>query len=262
MIISRKHRFAFIHIPKCAGSSVREPLQPLDDCPEPFYGVHDHPELGSIDRGHLLLSVLRQYFPTEFELLQAYQSFAVLRNPSERFPSSMSQHLMMNGDKPIEDLAAPELYPRIDAVVAALESKPADFLPLELTHFHQQRRYVYVGGEQVIKNLYRTDDMAALWRDIAAILPVTVPGARRKNGALFYKDTLDGKLAGMVTPTAARYFRDVIPARVVAWVKRSMYVTRDQRWSDVFNSPDVQKFVLSYYKEDFDLYESLAGARP
>ena len=261
MIIIREHQFAFVHIPKCAGISVRRQLQPLDDCAEDFRGVHDHPELGTIDRGHLPLSVVRQHFPQESELLRTFNTFAVLRNPVARFPSSLSQHLMMYGDKPVPEYSASELNARIETIIGTLESHPSEFLPLELTHFHKQIQYVFDEGQQVVNHVHRIDDMAAFWRDVETVLPDFSSEVQQTNETLFVKESLTGGLVKKLSPRIGMRLRSVIPRRAIDWAKRKMYVTRDERWSDVMNSQDIQKFVASYYKEDFDLYESVVGER-
>ena len=63
LIISDRFGFAFVHIPKCAGSTVREQIRRID--PECFEmaGRRMHPDLGKIDAMHLPLDILRDHFP-------------------------------------------------------------------------------------------------------------------------------------------------------------------------------------------------------
>ncbi len=80
MIISDKHQFAFVHIPKCAGTSLRSILQHFDDRGSKFTGrVDHHTELGELDYVHIPLFALREHFRPEFEAVQQYWSFAVVR---------------------------------------------------------------------------------------------------------------------------------------------------------------------------------------
>ena len=52
MILSDRYRFVFIHVPKCAGTSVRAAVAPYHDADSRFLkGVELHPDLGEIDFG-------------------------------------------------------------------------------------------------------------------------------------------------------------------------------------------------------------------
>jgi hypothetical protein len=89
MIISDRHHFVFAHIPKCAGTSVRDALQHLDDRDGFYTGrVDQHPTLGLLDYVHIPLFNLRDHFRSEFEKAGDYWSFAVVRDPFGRFPSA------------------------------------------------------------------------------------------------------------------------------------------------------------------------------
>jgi hypothetical protein len=64
MIVSSKHDFAFVHIPKCAGSTIRHPLRDKDDFGGRFYRSIEVPGLGLVNANHLPLNILQEHFPT------------------------------------------------------------------------------------------------------------------------------------------------------------------------------------------------------
>ena len=88
MIIDDEHRVAFVHIPKCGGTSVRNQLAAIDSCKGEFYGRRPHERLGLLDYCHIPLQTLAREFPTAYEKVGAYQSFAIVREPHARFASA------------------------------------------------------------------------------------------------------------------------------------------------------------------------------
>ncbi len=93
MIVSRSHEFIFIHVPKTAGSSVREALLPYSNG-NPFWHTVQRPELGPgrYDRAHVLARDWR-HFPY-LNANRHFFVFAVKRNPYSRFISAYHQHLL------------------------------------------------------------------------------------------------------------------------------------------------------------------------
>ena len=87
MIISDKEKFVFVHIPKCAGTSVRSRIEHLDDRSGAYSGrLEQHPELGLLNYVHLPLQTLSDHFPAEFECIKSYRSLAVLGIPRNASP--------------------------------------------------------------------------------------------------------------------------------------------------------------------------------
>lgn len=90
MIISRKHRFVFVHNPKAAGSAIRKALEPYHDDDMKFW---HQTHLSALDRvvdaAHLTLKDLKAINPELF--YGNYKFFTVVRNPYERFLSSLAE---------------------------------------------------------------------------------------------------------------------------------------------------------------------------
>jgi len=116
MIISDRHKFVFIHIPKCAGLYIRSKLETYDDTDGAFSSrVEPHPELGVLDYVHIPLFTLRDYFPQEYAKVAEYWSFSVVRDPYKRFPSSLTQLFRMYADERIEEKSTREIRAKVDA---------------------------------------------------------------------------------------------------------------------------------------------------
>ena len=104
MIVDDAHEVAFVHIPKCGGTSVSRQLRLLDSNNEFFKDVRDHPALGRTHFSHLPLFFLREFYPETFDRIAAYRAFAIARDPYVRFASSTIQHLdEFRGFRPCRD---------------------------------------------------------------------------------------------------------------------------------------------------------------
>jgi hypothetical protein len=87
MIISKKHNFIFLHIPKCAGTSVKKLLQTFHDDVR-LYGVENH--LGrQFDMCHITLDEYENIF---IRKLTHPKIMAVIRDPYERVYSSFKEY--------------------------------------------------------------------------------------------------------------------------------------------------------------------------
>ena len=132
MIVSDRHKFAFIHIPKCAGTTVRNRITPYDDLGGAHHErVEDHPVLGPTDFVHLPLYTLRDHFPEEFDKVRRYWSFAVLRNPKSRFFSAVAQRVRMyrgNGVQ-LRQLSEEQIVEEIEAAMAELSGREGRLPP-------------------------------------------------------------------------------------------------------------------------------------
>ena len=169
MIICDEHRLVFVHIPKCAGTSVRKTLQNLDSRGDKFTSQRsNHPSLGQLDFVHIPLFVLREHFRPEFETLQEYWSIAVIRNPFNRFASSVSQHLNMYSAQSIQKRSREDIQIAIKTSIDYLSRQPKDphLLSSEYIHFQKQVDYIDLDGVRVINNLYLVDEIDNLLADV------------------------------------------------------------------------------------------------
>lgn len=263
MIISDRHRFVFVHIPKCAGTVVRRILAHLDDTGGAHTNrVDEHPDLGRIDYVHIPLAVLRDRFPAEYEKVREYESYALVRDPFARFPSSLSQHLKMYGATPIQKLGSREVESEVRRVVRFLKErdKPGLYLPPEYIHFQRQSDFVDHRGERVVRNLYATGRVQALVSDLSTRAGISLEApAEPANRSVVYRSERVRAVVEGVRPVV----RAVLPEPVRLWIgdriMPRLHVPRQARFARLFSSPEVQEFIRSYYAVDIDLFEDVAG---
>ena len=89
MLISHKHRFLFVHVPKTAGSSIARALQPLSDAPDQRRANRLLPKLGvpvnwlpvrwRYGRKHTTAQQMKEIFSAR--VFDEYFKFAFVRNP-------------------------------------------------------------------------------------------------------------------------------------------------------------------------------------
>lgn len=265
MIISDEHKFVFIHIPKCAGTSVRGILEPFDSREGAFTGrVDHHSEFGELDYVHIPLFALRDHFRPEFEAVQRYWSFAVVRDPYARFASSVSQNLRQYSEKPIQKRSIQDIVSCVREVIDFLSSHGREqlLLPPEYIHFQRQADYIDLDGEQVITSLYTVNQIDKLLFDVSQHtewpLSDMVPEATKAKAnqtKVFRNDLLrrvieysrpgTGALRGILSDNLKQKFRDRV------------YVPRDQRMRELFAADHIRDFIQDYYAQDISLYRAL-----
>ena len=166
-MISHHHRTIFIHIPKCAGTSLETAF--LEDIGltyrtrAPFIMYRNHlPELGPQLLSHMIATdyVNRGYIPQR--MFDAYFSFAVVRNPWTR---AVSIYRALNINTPFRTFIL-------------------DWLPQQLAGRDWYSRYFFVrpqvdfvtdGHRVLIKQIVRFERLADEFAGIAAICNLSSP---------------------------------------------------------------------------------------
>ena len=255
MIVSSEHNFGFVHIPKCAGSTIRQPLRAKDDFDGRFYRSIDHPELGLVNGNHLPLDVLRTYFPEAFEALKGVTSYTVTRAPMDRFISGVAQLIRDRGGEPgaLEtDALRAAAHGAIDHMEAC--SGRPDFAH---TLFVRQTDYVFLDGARVVTHVYPMNRMDALFdaldRDHGLVLArdtVWNPTVTYRFPALTDRLKAAKDVAKRMLPVGA-YTR-------VRDIGVGLLTTKGAPTLTETLSGDgrVQDFVAGYYAEDARLHET------
>jgi hypothetical protein len=249
MIIDDVHRVAFIHIPKCGGTSVGHQFRPLDSYEGRFRRPGTHPRLGPIHYSHIPLSFLRDEYPDEFEKVATYHAFAVLRDPHARFASAVCQRLEeFGGLAPLEittDIATREAR----AVMDWLRARDR-FCDLEYIHFSRQTDYVRLNGRQIVGHLYPLEDLSGLAASLQTLCGLAFDPERRENTNFVSTGGLLSQL---------RRFKPLY-SRLTTWGMRERLLHLMQHWKlhtpsslyDRFRrDPTISRFVEDYYAEDF-----------
>lgn len=257
MIISDSHKLAFVHIPKCAGSTVRSRLRELDDR-KGFYTnrIEWHPELGWLDYVHIPLFTLRDHFETDFQKLRDYWTFAAVRDPYSRFPSSISQRLKKHGRQPMHNLTVREVKKEVDIVIDYLSKMPRANTRLTpaYIHFQKQVDYIFIDGVRIIDAIYMADEVNNLIAGVSQhigegcnIMP-SEP-IESKNRTMGYRNEFLRQMFSS-TRIITRQASKALPKIARDRVRSLMFVERDRRFDDIFASKYVKEFVQYYYMED------------
>lgn len=189
MIVSHRQRFIFIHIPKCAGTSLRRALQRYHDDPENFWYRRYHPYFGcAIDYAHMRLWELTTLFPHIIELMRDYETLALVRSPYERFISALAQHL--TAFHPDFDYYAADR----DTLYAYAQRFIEEDLRIErvigdsrFIHFSYQTWYVFLGQRRLVRHVLPVPSSDQGWADVFARLglpPEPIGHANPRGGAL------------------------------------------------------------------------------
>ena len=266
MIINDDFRFAFIHIPKCAGTSVRRPLEKFDSLHGLFSDRVDNcPALGQLDYVHIPLFTLREHFPREFKAVQEYWSFAVMRDPFSRFASSVSQRLKMYSDQPIQKRSFDEIRRVIDESIDFLGGQPAKgrLLPPEYIHFQKQVDYIQLNGVCIVDKIYLLDEVEILLADLGRIVgqdllarPARGAQATHANRTVVFRSDLLRRVIEAARPVTNQLSK-VLPDSTKQRIRQRVYVPRDQGMEEMFEAEDVRAFITDYYARDLELYQQI-----
>jgi len=199
----------------------------------------------------------------EFEKVCTYLSVAVVRDPYHRFPSSVSQRLSMYGPRPIHKLSKREIRKEIGICIDyLLAKKQLAVLPKSHIHFQRQSTYIFEGTDRIVDRLYTVDQVSDLLADIGKVIeePITEMGqGASKPGKLnvtsVYRSPWIGVLLALGRPLLEMQIHRVIPKTVRSYLKSIIYVPRDRRLEDVFDSIYVREFIEEYYSADLKMFE-------
>jgi hypothetical protein len=251
MIIDDDHRAVFVHIPKCGGTSVARQFGALDTC-KLFRRKGEHEALGPIHYAHLPLVYLKAHYPAEFAKLLDYESFALLRDPHARFASATFQRIEEFGGTPRIQITGKAALKEARAVIAWLRDRPT-FCDLEYIHFSRQCDYIFLDGQQIVRNIYTIEDMHLFGRDLGDVTGLAFDADRRENSN--FASSYGGLFAVL-------HGLKPIYSRLTSWALRERILLLLRKWNlqkptslyDAFRrDPEIAAFVESYYAEDFAL---------
>lgn len=260
-IVSDGRQLMFLHIPKCAGSTISEQLRRQIDCDPRFLfsGGFDHPRVGRIMGPHVPLPVMREVAPETFQKLYHYQSYAVTREPFERFISGIDQHLReFRRVDDIDAIPISELTRLVDKAMTRLAAEPV-WVEMDLCHLTRQVDFVDLEGERLVGSLYDTRTLGELARDMATRHGVYVNPSFAYNRA---RDKLSGRSLGFLR-RGARFLRRILPdesyRRLAGLAENALLQTANKK--RLLGSDSVRAFVDDFYADDFELWASVRQAR-
>lgn len=261
MIICPKHRFLFVHIPKCAGTSIRLQLRECDDTHIFLGRTGMHPVLGKIDYAHIPLYQLRAHFPEHYAYFAEFESFAVVRDPLERFGSALRQILWQYEKRPMTLIPPEELR---EMTVRALEQIHSEIeAPShQYIFFTRQSDYIYDDGHRLIDHLVPVDLAADLLGYFSRRTGVALDQGRRSNQNV----EMRFKGLGNMAYRANAALRKSLPSGLHSRIKTAalkVLATKDSaaEASGILDIPDVRDFVAEHYRQDAEIYRTVAQER-
>ncbi len=264
MIIDERHEIAFLHIPKCAGTTIRSLLQAFDSNAGLFSDrVEMHPQLGMIDYVHIPLFVLDKYFPKEFNLVKKFWSFAVVRDPHSRFASSVAQRIKMYSGKSLKAMSRSDLAKEIDYCIQFLEANGGygKLLPPSFIHFQRQSDFLFLNSDLIVKNIYSTDEMSSLIKKLKSKIGIELKivdqvDEYKLNQSYLYRNAFFRIVFSKVLPGFIK-FKRFLPTQLVNRIKAFVYVSNAEQMHDSFCDKKVIDFINKYYSADITLYEKV-----
>jgi hypothetical protein len=259
VIISDEHQFAFVHVPKCAGTLVRMQLSYLDSYRGAFTGKVDHPALGRIDLAHLPLQVVADHFPLEFGKLGRYGSAALVRDPHERFLSALMQRLRLWRGASMSLVTREQVTREATAVMRVLEADPR-LMPVPFTHFARQASFIEFEGRQVVSHLFPVGDLPRFARFVAERTGHDFDPARRENFSVAPARTWMRRAIRLARPIYRRILPQAVKNRLhTRMTQAGLYRRATDLHADMFGDETLRRFVADYYARDFVLYLAAAG---
>lgn len=276
-----KRGIFFIHVPKCAGMSVHKALD-LDEAsyeafaedigvdvgeaarlalsqrfataPVKREGGFTLPNLGRVHPIHLPLVYIRSDLPRTWQALSsAPYSFAMTRNPRDRFLSALMQRLKEFGDAGAIRADGPMVREEASRVSEWL-AKRERFSDAEYAHFTRQADFVSLEGERVIKAVFpvdRTDALAA-WLEDNTGLRIEIPRT--------HSHRQPKPWAQAVQPVARFVARRLLtrPVRKLlypVWTGSGVFADARSSYAAVDLGDEVESFISEYYAADFALHD-------
>ena len=254
MIIDDVHQVAFVHIPKCGGTSVSLQLSAVDSYAGAFRKKGMHAELAAIHYAHIPLVFLREYYPTEFQKISRYRGYALTRDPYERFASATFQRLEeFQGIRKIDVTRSTAIEEARE--VAHWLDDHSSFCTLEYIHFSRQTDYVAIDGQPVVSEVFAlehlSDLIAALQRDCKIPLD-----ADRRENTNFASGNRLLSVIHLAKPIYSRLTPWSFRERVLLAMRRRKGRGPDGLYDAFRQDGELSSFVERYYAEDFELYRN------
>lgn len=271
MLHSADHRLFFIHIPKCAGTSINHALEDFASVPTEAISrdldtelpsviedgrqmYFDHSRLGPIHLGHVPLPILRREMPETHGLLRRSFAFAVLRDPRSRFLSAVAQRL-----REFEDVGAT----RIDNEAMARGAQEAidwlkgrgRFCDRSRIHFAPQSWFIEDEGDEIDFTLFSVSQMPQLaaWLSRMCKKPIQIGSDNRTVRPKGRYRWMHRTMAGAAKTVLPQRLRSRIAPLAF---RLPIYASSASAFGTLRLPASAERFITDYYARDWALLRS------
>ena len=226
-----------------------------------YRNLNDYPDMlgkltlgseGEFEASHLPLYLLEKHFSLQFKEFLNVESFAICRNPYERFISAISQHVTQHYNIHIESLSKDDVEAIIWEVKEHLRSEL--FPKYKYVHFTRQVDYIKLNGEKLVDHIYRIQDISRLLSDLHQKTGQKIDVLEKGNRSLAFKFTW---LRAPIL-SARDFSRRILPPeayRIAKNLVSSIVLEKTPSTIDyVARSKNTEEFINDYYSEDFEIF--------
>lgn len=259
-----KSNVAYIHIPKCGGTSVKKLMMSSEQYDNNDYILNQRKYMDDgvkLDLSHLTLFQIRHYFPEIFSSISSMKKMTIIRDPRVRIYSSIYQSIRMYGDRTLlerPDKAAliKNVYKLLDTVDVALSSR--DALPYPMVHFSKQLDFIFLDNKQFVENIFHIENERRIINWINLNMDTSFDRLPRENSAVQPPNHIikSARFASRLLPNPLKRFAkfhlglslNIIEDRFKKPFEIKEFFKNDDRILD---------FVMAHYQDDIEFY--LAG---
>ena len=257
MLCNQNAHFAFIHIPKCAGTTIHRLFGHFDDFENFFSGDREDPILGRYDGNHVPPKILREHFPEAFARIAPLEKYAIVREPFERFRSSMAQRIRQFTDYDVHSIQPRDLNFEIEKV--SDQMMKSKFMPSrEFVHFMRQSDFFELDNDRFVERIFPIENTTELIEELAKRLELRVDPHVRANSTKWNRsESLEGaiQIIGKFTrPLVPKYARNRMRELAYALFKSRK---PSKEIFELFDTELTRQFVTEYYERDIEMWHSI-----
>ncbi|WP_227271817.1 sulfotransferase family 2 domain-containing protein [Roseobacter weihaiensis] len=256
MIILTEKKFAFLHIPKCGGSTIQKWLRQHLTSDGAFYGKIEHPQIGTVYREHLTLQQLAAHYPDVLETLRASDTFAILRDPLKRFVSALGQYVNEMHGGNITLMSPGDVNTLAGDILDQLETLDGAFR-FELTHFIPQADFIELEGVRVARELRPLQQMEATFAELSTRLDIPPPQVVRQNVRKEFRVKALAPILRRLDQLARRVLPRKLATRLNALASGVFQRPKSAQSAPLLDAETARR-IRAFYRRDFELLQEIS----
>lgn len=255
-ILLYSKRFAFIHIPKNAGSSIRVQVEALDETGGRYFDRYETLDgIGEVFMGHMTLAQMAKAFPDDVAALRGMETFAFTRDPLKRFISALQEFSKFHGIGVFHDFSRDRKTGMANEVLDRL-NEAGDDVPSDLFHFTPQVAFLDLNGERIIKNVYPVSNFNEAIKRMSEIIGVEIT-PQRSNSSWRIRRSLTVSASRRLWHIARPFVPSSAKERLWARFSDKIIERPASEQASAFVNDAIADRVAHYYRRDYDLVSAV-----